>query len=241
LDIINPNKIPQESISNYLKRWQYPSITYNDAIGIDCPIPDFVDGLYNDDFYPKFSSDDIAKIRDLIYDNKIIPILRYNEPESLTSWKKIWWIIPCCIWKQGMASMVFVDENGFYGIQHNNGKIGPEEIADWGSIKSIDFEYGLDDDINLARLTLNYHSGGYVTFDEFIPDDWENGSYLAVLEYIWAVREDTILASKDHSTWYEGVGGEGFVEFNTAKELLDESNWLNPDRPDPKMYGYEPK
>jgi hypothetical protein len=58
-----------------------------------------------------------------------------------------------------------------------------------------------------------------------------------VVESIWLARKDTIEASKGVPMWYEGKGGEGFVEFETPQDLLKAAKWDNPNRPDASMFG----
>ena len=88
-------------------------------------------------------------------------------------------------------------------------------------------------------MTLTQESEGCLTFDEFVStsEEGDHGSYLAVIEAIWEARKETIQASKGAPMWYEGKGGEGFVEFESPQDLLKASNWDNPNRPDSKSFG----
>jgi hypothetical protein len=226
-------------VQQYLRRWQKSSQVYAWRMGIKAFIPEFVAALASDKVCPIFTSSEIDAICARIKSEKIIPILDYVPEEFYNHTKGVWWLVPFCIWKEDVASLVFVDKNGFYAMFSKDGEEEINMIFNWDSVDELDFEYEYDGDPNINRLTLTQESGGYLTFDEFVStsEEGDHGSYLAVIEAIWEARKDTIEASKGVSMWYEGKGGEGFVEFKKPKDLTKASKWDDPSRPDPSMFG----
>jgi hypothetical protein len=164
--------------------------------------------------------------------------LDYVPEEFYNYTKRGWWLVPFCIWKEDVASLVFVDKNGFYGMYSQDGEEEIDTIFNWDSVYELDFEYAFDGDPNINRLTLTQEDGNFLTFDEFVSTSKEDdhGSYLAVIEAIWEARRETIEASKGEPFWAEGAGGEGFIVFEKPQDLLKAANWDNPSRPDPSMY-----
>ena len=232
-----PSEELKDVVKAYFKKWQKPSFLYAWRMGITAYIPEFVEQLVSDEICPVFTEEQIKLIYDKINDEKVIPILGYAPPELFMHTKHVWWIVPFCIWKEDVASMVFVDKNGFYALFETDGEVEISMIFPWDKLYQLDIEYAADDDPNICRLTLSQENGGYLTFDEFISEEDGNGSYLHVIEAIWEARRETIEASRDLSSWKEGTGGEGFKLFNTPSELLDEKQWLdNPNRPDPRFF-----
>lgn len=228
-----------EVVQQYLRHWQKSSQVYAWRMGIKAFIPEFVSALVSDKVCPIFTSKDIEDICLRVKSEKIIPILGYVPEEFYSYTKRVWWLVPFCIWKEDTASLVFIDKNGFYGMYSKDGEEEIAMIFSWDSVDELDFEYAYDGDPNINRLTLTQEDGNYLTFDEFVStsEEDDHGSYLAIIEAIWEVRRETIEASKGESFWAEGAGGEGFVEFETPQDLLKAANWDNPDRPDPSMFG----
>ena len=226
-------------VQQYLRRWQKSSQVYAWRMGIKAFIPEFVAALASDQVCPIFTSVEIDAICARIKSEKIIPILGYVPEEFYSHTKRVWWLVPFCIWKEDVASLVFVDKNGFYAMFSKDGEEEIDMIFSWDSVDELDFEYEFDGDPNINRLTLTQESGGFLTFDEFVSssEEGDHGSYLAVIEAIWEARRETIEASKGVSMWYEGKGGEGFVEFEKPQDLTKASRWDNPSRPDPSRYG----
>lgn len=227
-----------EVVKKYLGRWQKSSQVYAWRMGIKAYIPEFVGDLVSDKTCPIFSTKEIKAICSRIKSEKIIPILDYVPVELFSYTNEVWWLVPFCIWKENVASLVFVDKNGFYAMFSKDGVEEIVPIFSWESVDELCVEYKYDGDPNINRLILTQENGGYLTLDEFVSTSKlaDHGSYLAVIEAIWEVREETIKASKGEHFWHEGTGGEGFVEFETPQDLLESSNWENPYRPDPGIY-----
>jgi hypothetical protein len=228
-----------EVVQQYLRHWQKSSQVYAWRMGIKAFIPEFVSALVSDKVCPIFTTKDIDAICSRIKSEKIIPILGYVPEEFYGYTKRVWWLVPFCIWKEDTASLVFIDKNGFYGMYSQDGEEEIDTIFNWDSVYELDFEYAYDGDPNINRLTLTQEDGNFLTFDEFVStsEEDDHGSYLAVIEAIWEARRETIEASKGEPFWTEGAGGEGFVEFETPQDLLKAATWDNPDRPDPSMFG----
>ena len=226
-------------VQQYLRRWQKSSQVYAWRMGIKAYVPEFVEALVSDKVCPIFTTKEIDEICARIRSEKIIPVLDYVPEELYNHSKRVWWLVPLCIWKEDVASLVFVDKNGFYALFSKDGEEDINMIFNWDSVDELDFEYEYDGDSNINRLTLTQESVGCLTFDEFVSasEEGDHGSYLAVIEAIWEARKETIQASKGAPMWYEGKGGEGFVEFESPQDLLKASNWDNPNRPDSKSFG----
>jgi hypothetical protein len=233
-----PAKEMVEVVQQYLRHWQKSSQVYAWRMGIKAFIPEFVSALVSDKVCPIFTTKDIEAICSRINSEKIIPILGYVPEDFYGYTKRVWWLVPFCIWKEDTASFVFIDKNGFYGMYSQDGEEKIDTIFNWDSVDELDFEYAYDGDPNINRLTLTQEDGNFLTFDEFVStsEEDDHGSYLAVIEAIWEARRETIEASKGEPFWAEGAGGEGFVEFETPQDLLKAATWDNPDRPDPSMY-----
>lgn len=202
-------------------------------------IPEFVEALVSDKVCPIFTTKEVDEICARIKSEKIIPVLGCVPEDFYYHTKRVWWLIPFCIWKEDVASLVFVDKNGFYAMFSKDGEEEINMIFNWDAVDELEFEYEYDGDPNINRLTVTQESGGYLTFDEFVcsSEDGDHGSYLSVIEAIWEARRETIEASKGESMWFEGKGGEGFKEFKKPQDLLKAAKWENPNRPDPSMYG----
>jgi hypothetical protein len=226
-------------VQQYLRRWQKSSQVYAWRMGIKAYIPEFVAELVSDEVCPIFTTQELEGICARIKSEKIIPVLDYVPEELYNHTKRVWWLVPFCIWKEDVASLVFVDKNGFYAMFSKDGEEEIHMIFNWDSVDELEFEYEYDGDPNINRLTLTQESGGYLTFDEFVcsSEDGDHGSYLAVIEAIWETRRETIEASKGESMWFEGKGGEGFKEFKKPQDLLKAAKWEKPNRPDASMYG----
>lgn len=229
----------EDVVKQYLMRWQKPSQFYAWRMGIKAFIPDFVPALASDKVCPIFTSREIEAICARIKSEKIIPILDYVPEDLYNHTKRVWWLVPFCIWKEDVASLVFVDKNGFYAMYSKDGEEEIDMVFNWDSVDELDFEYEYDGDPNINRLTLTQEDGNFLTFDEFVStsEEGNHGSYLSVIEAIWEVRKETIEASKGESFWAEGAGGEGFTSFTQAYELCDEFKWVAEDRPDSELFG----
>lgn len=229
----------EDVVKQYLMRWQKPSQFYAWRMGIKAFIPDFVPALASDKVCPIFTSREIEAICARIKSEKIIPILDYVPEDFYNHTKRVWWLVPFCIWKEDVASLVFVDKNGFYAMYSKDGEEEIDMVFNWDSVDELDFEYEYDGDPNINRLTLTQEDGNFLTFDEFVStsEEGNHGSYLSVIEAIWEVRKETIEASKGESFWAEGAGGEGFTSFTQAYELCDEFKWVAEDRPDSELFG----
>jgi glutamate synthase domain-containing protein 3 len=233
--------INQEQLENYAYKWQTKSSAYAWVGGISGFIPDWFEVFISDAVCPAFSPQELLEIANRVANEKIIPVLNYAPEDLFNHVKRVWWIVPFCIWKEDIASFVFIDKNGFYSMFKNKeGEVVISDIFPWDRVSELEFETEYAADSNVNRLTLHQENGGFLTFDEFVGvgDDGElKGSYLAVVESIWLARKDTIEASKGVPMWYEGKGGEGFVEFDTPQDLLKATNWDNPHRPNSSMFG----
>jgi hypothetical protein len=221
------NDQPQEVNRAYLRKWQKPSVLYDWRKGIKVFIPDFVEVLNSDEVCPVFTNEQIKRICVKIKTEKVIPILSYAPDDFYYHTKRVWWIVPFCIWKDDIASMVFVDKDGFYALYETDGEVEINMIFSWAKVDSLEFEYYYhldpfeEDDGKINRLTLYQEDGGYLTFDEFVSIEKEDdhGSYLEVIEAIWEARRETIEASRGESVWLEGEGGETFEEYEHPSEI----------------------
>ena len=233
--------IDTEKLDKYAYKWQTKSEVYGWVGGISGFIPEWFEDLSTDEICPSFSPKELLEIANRVANEKIIPVLSYAPEELFFHVKRVWWIVPFCIWKEDIASFVFIDKNGFYSMFKNKeGEVDINAIFPWDRVSDLEFETEYAGDANVNRLTLHQDNGGFLTFDEFVGvgDDGKlKGSYLAVVESIWLARKDTIEASKGESMWFEGKGGEGFKEFKKPQDLLQDSKWKNPSRPDSSMYG----
>uniref|UniRef100_UPI0040484264 ankyrin repeat domain-containing protein n=1 Tax=Algoriphagus sp. TaxID=1872435 RepID=UPI0040484264 len=233
--------IDTEKLGKYANKWQTKSEVYGWVGGISGFIPDWYEDLSTEEICPAFSQEELLEIATRVANEKIIPILNYAPEDLFNHVKRVWWIVPFCIWKEDVASFVFVDKNGFYAMFKNKeGEVVINDIFPWDRVSELEFETEYAGDSNVNRLTLHQGNGGFLTFDEFVGvgDDGKlKGSYLAVIESIWLARKVTIEASKGVPMWYEGKGGEGFADFDTPQDLLNPTNWDNPHRPNPGMFG----
>ncbi len=233
--------IDTKKLDKYAYKWQTKSEVYGWVGGISGFIPEWFEDLSTEEICPAFSPEELLEIANRVANEKIIPVLNYAPEELFNHVKRVWWIVPFCIWKEDVASFVFIDKNGFYSMFKNKeGEVDINAIFPWDRVSELEFETEYAGDANVNRLTLHQENGGFLTFDEFVGvgDDGKlKGSYLAVIESIWLARKGTIEASKGVPMWFEGKGGEGFSEFETPQDLLKAANWENPHRPDPSMYG----
>lgn len=230
--------ISRDFISRYADRWQVKSELYNWRAGIDGYLPDWMNQLIDRNVFYPFSPSQIDKINKIVSEESIIPVLEYVPSELYMHTKRVWWMVPFSIWRNDIASFLFVDKNGIYAMfRDSNGDIQTNMVFPWDRIEEIEFITEADDDPNVVRLDLYADNGGQLSFDEFVSET--KGSYLKIIESIYQARKKTIEESKDAHTWYEGAGGEGFISFANPTDLLDEFKWLNPNRPDPSFYGYE--
>jgi hypothetical protein len=216
----------------HLNKWQLESEVYANRLGITANIPDWIDGI--DRACPKFNKNELELINKIALDHKLIPILSYAPEEFFQEVKRVWWIVPFCIWREDFASWIMVDKNGIYAAYPSDNDIS--SIYGWDYISDMSFDAGYDDDPNVNTLTIyGLEEGQYLTFSEFVNE--EQGSYLRMIYSIYEIRKDTIEASRGNSTWKEGTGGEGFQSFENPNDLLNEKVWLDdPSRPDPRYF-----
>jgi hypothetical protein len=218
---------------DYIRDWQMESRVYAHRAGIRAYIPEWIDQLDNNDCCPHFSATELEKIENIVLQHKIIPILNYAPVPFFDHVKRVWWIVPFCIWREDSLSWIMLDKNGFYCAHTEDNNIG--QMLSWDSITDMEMEYAYDGDERVNMLTVHMGEGKFLTFAEFVSN--EQGSYLAVVKAIYEVRKPTIEASRGQDTWKEGSGGEGYQTFEKAADLLKEKNWLeNPDRPDPGFF-----
>ena len=232
------SEISRDFIMRYADKWQVKSELYSWRAGINGFLPDWMDQLVDRNIFYSFSPSQIEQINTIISEDSIIPVLEYVPSELYMHTKRVWWMVPFCIWRNDVASFLFMDKNGIYAMYRDSmDEIQTNMIFPWDRIEEIDFIEEFEDDPNVVRLDLYADNGGQLSFDEFVSDT--KGSYLKIVESIYKARKKTIEASKDGSTWYEGAGGEGFKSFANPTDLLDEFKWLSPSRPNPSFYGYD--
>jgi ankyrin repeat protein len=233
--------INTKMLDKYAYKWQTKSKVYDKVGDISGFIPEWFEDLSTDKICPAFSPQELLGIAKRVANEKIIPVLSYAPAELFSHVKRVWWIVPFCIWKEDIASFVFIDKNGFYSLFKNKeGEVAIDCIFSWDRVSDVEFETEYAADISVNRLTLHQDNGGFLTFDEFVgvgDNSILKGSYLATVESIWLARKGTIEASKGMPYWHEGKGGEGFVEFESPQDLLKASNWDNPNRPDSNFFG----
>ena len=225
--------IPEDFLKAYAEKWQVESVLYNWRAGIIGILPDWMDQLVDKEVFFRFSSSQIDRIVNYISEDYIIPVLDYVPEDLYMHTRRVWWIVPFCIWKNDTASFLFVDKNGIYSMFKNSeNEFDTDMIFPWDRVEEIDFVTEVEGDPNVVRLDIYADSGGQLSFDEFVSDS--KGSYLKVIESIYRVRKDTIKESKGAHEWYEGAGGEGFKSFSKPTDLLDEFKWIDPSRPGPE-------
>ena len=203
--------------NNYLSRWQCPTVDYCWRGGIKAHIPDFFDKI--DNCSPKWTADEIDTIRENIRELKVIPTLKYIPDEFYNFTKKVWWLIPFTIWKEEIASWIFIDKNGFHAPHpgDNDGEL----IYAWDQVEDMEIEWPED---NLCMLTVyNRESEGFLTFAEFVSEGC--GSYLSIIPEIYEIFQPVIEASRGGYTWKHGAGAEGYQSFETDRDLLDINIW----------------
>ena len=236
----SPKKIDRDLLTKYTMKWQCRSMVYSWRFGISGFLPEWYEQFTTDEICPSFTKKELEQIADIIRSEKIIPYLDYAPSELFFHTKRVWWIVPFCIWKDDTASFLFVDKNGILAMYKDaDGEFEIKHIFPWEGISDLEFETMYDDDPNVNRLRL-YATNGFLSFDEFVSDgeDGDRGSYLSVIEAIWLARKKTIEASSGEPLWYEGAGGEGFQSFEKPSDLLDKAKWEDPYRPQPFWYGY---
>jgi len=226
----------EETATTYFRKWQVESSTYNGRLGINCIVPSEASALINPAIFPELNPDDLSFIINQVSANKIIPLLNFLDNDYGKHTKRVWWMIPFCIWRDDIASPVFADKNGIYGMYEDN-MPDATQLVSWENLSSMEFEDGFDDDPNVNRIYLNVGED-HISLDELVDPEKGTGSYLAVLFAIYNLRKATIEASKGAPGWYEGVGGEGFIGFDAGLDLINPANWKNPTRPNPAEYGY---
>ncbi|MBT4681408.1 MAG: TerB family tellurite resistance protein [Chloroflexi bacterium] len=225
--------IVYEHISKWLIKTEY----YCRRAGIGGRFPDSVGEI--NAVCPQWTDEQIDQIISNISKKKIIPSLTYLPDQFYGFSKQIWWFAPFVIWKEQVASWIFIDKNGIYAAHpgDNEGTL----IYPWDSIDYIDIEdisdFDTDEPDNVVKMTVHRNdSDGFLTFCEFVAAG--SGSYLKVIEEIFEVFSPVIEASAGEGTWFHGVGKEGYKTFNSPDELLDDSCWEGADFPNPAFFGY---
>ncbi len=215
----------------YLRNWQMASNVYCRRAGIRAFIPEWVEGI--ETCCPKFTKAQLESIEQIIRKNKIIPMLSYAPYEFFQQVKRVWWIVPFCIWREDSASWIMVDKNGLYCAHPEDNDISP--MVSWENVTSVDLEFEYDGDSKVNMMTINFGEDQMLTYAEFVDEN--QGSYLSIVKAIYDVREKTIEESRGQQSWKEGAGGEGFKMFENPTDLLKKEIWLdNPERPNPKYF-----
>ena len=229
--------VSEEFIRAYAKRSQIKSTLYAYGTGINGYLPEWFEHLIDDKYFYHFAPHQIDVISKNITENKVIPVLDFVPYQFYQHTAQVWWMVPFSIWKNSIASFLFVDKKGFYAMyEHTDLGIITDMIFPWSSITELKYETSFGGDPNLVRMTLESDSMDFLSFDEFVSP--HRGSYLKVIKSIYDVRKKTIEESKGSDTWYEGAGGEGFKIFKTPLHLVDEFKWISSNRPQASMSGY---
>jgi len=224
-------------VHDYMEKWLLKTEYYCRRAGIVARVPDCVGEI--NAVCPKWTKEQLDQIKTNISENKIIPSLSYLPDQFYSFSKQIWWFAPFVIWKEEVASWIFIDKNGIYAAHpgDNEGTL----IYPWDSIDYIDIEdvsdFDTDEPDNVVKMTVHRNdSEGFLTFCEFVAEG--SGSYLKVIEEIFEVFSPVIEASAGEGTWFHGVGKEGYKTFNSPDELLVDSCWEGADFPNPAFFGY---
>jgi hypothetical protein len=238
MNIVKSDSVSGDVQKKYFTKWQKASETYNGRMGISCLVPEEANFLADDTVFPVLTLKELSFIENQITKNKVIPVLGFLPQSFLDYSKHIWFIIPFCIWNDDTATVIFVDKNGLYTVDPTAEQF--IMLINWESIESMELETAIDGDANVSRLYITAEKGE-LSIDEFNTSNNESefGSYLSILMAIFNVRQPTIIESKGKDFWVEGAGGEGFVSFNSLKELSSNDKWLNASRPDPAEFRIE--
>ena len=236
--IVKSDSVSEDVQKKYFMKWQKASETYNLRMGISCLLPEEANFLADDTVFPVLTREELLFIEKQITKNKVIPVLGFLPESFLDYSKHIWFIIPFCIWNEDTATVIFVDKNGLYTVDPSAEQF--IMLINWENIDEMEMETAIDGDINVSRLYISTERGE-LTIDEFNTSNNESefGSYLSILMTIFNVRQPTIIESKGKEFWVEGAGGEGFVSFDSLKELLSNDKWLNASRPNPAEFRIE--
>ena len=228
------NESKQEAVNKFLIKWQDKTKTYNGKLGITGMIPEYFEDI--DQACPKWSSKELDSIIKHSKDKKVVPSLKYVPDDFFTMTKQVWWLVPFVIWRNDLASWLFIDKNGFYAPHPDTGH--GTLIFSWDNIGSVEFD---EIEHNLFRLSLHQlGNDGFLSFDEFVPIG--SGSYLKMVYNIYKLYQPTIEASRDAQQWFHGVGGEGMKSFESPSDLLIKEKWEDANYPNPSFYGYiDPK
>ena len=214
-------------IKKYLVNWMCPTEAYAGRLGIEARVPEWIGKIDNDNCCPKYSVKEIEFINDKIRNEKIYPHLEYAPWEFGDQINDVWWIVPFSIFEENKASWLMVDQNGIYGAHPGDDDIAM--IASWRTLEKLVYR-SFDNDTEEEEIhSIDLHfDNGMLTLVEFVPPG--RGSYLSVIDSIYAVRHDTIQASKGSAYWYDGIGGEGFIIFEKPSDLLEANKWDEPIR-----------
>ena len=238
MTIVKSDSVSKDVQKKYFMKWQKASETYNLRMGISCLVPEEANFLADDTVFPVLTREELLFIEKQITKNKVIPVLGFLPESFLDYSKHIWFIIPFCIWNEDTATVIFVDKNGLYTVDPSAEQF--IMLINWENIDEMEIETAIDGDINVSRLYISTERGE-LTIDEFNTSNNESefASYLSILMAIFNVRQPTIIESKGKEFWVEGAGGEGFVLFDSLKELSSNDKWLNASRPDPSEFRTE--
>jgi hypothetical protein len=233
-------KVQKENVDNYISKWYHESFKYNEKTEISCIASNEILALLDPNIFFDLGPKNLFKINQNILNNKTIPVLTFLENIFETQQKKnIWWVIPFCIWREDVVSLVYADKNGIYGM-YEDCLPEPTLLVPWENLTNLEFITSFENDKNINRIFLHFDQD-FLSLDELVDPDKGNGSYLSVLHAIYQIRKTTIELSKGQPVWYEGAGGEGFQIFNSGLELIEDSNWVDPFRPNPEDFGYKSK
>jgi len=216
----------REARKYLLGRWTCPTSKYNNMLNVlQSRIPEWIVLLNDESRFPLYTEEQMEFIKNIIITDTVIPVITDWSPADLRMMMAdVWWIIPFAVIAENFSSWVAINKNGFYAAHPTDDDC--QMIVSWDNVEDIDTDY-LEE--SLIRLTIYLEGERFLTLDEFINPG--RGSYLETLEYIYVNRKDTIEASKGGNIWIEGFGGEGFVSFKEAADMLKPKAWKNPNRP----------
>jgi len=227
-------KIRKEQLDYYFEKWLAPSYLFNQRDGICGCLTEWITVFNDNDFAPILGKIEIENIINNLLENKAIPILQNAPVEVQNELKNVWWAVPLCFWNH-FASPIFINKDGFYSLYTDNfpDNIRIEMIASWESISELEFEYSidcsdeLDDQPNVNLLLIENEQNQRLNFFELVDSKKNQGSYLKVIEAIYHIRKETISQSKGLPVWKEGSGGEGVVDIEKLKDLLNSQTFNN--------------
>ena len=223
-------------IYEHMSKWTIETKYYCRRAGIVARFPDCVGDI--NAVSPKWTYNQIDQIKKNIAGKKVIPSLTYLPNHFYSFAKQVWWFAPFVIWKEGVISWIFIDKNGLHAAhpENNDGAL----IFPWDNLDNIKIEWLYDSESefdNVVEMTLYRNdSDSHLTFCEFVETG--KGSYLEIIGEIYRIYVSVIEASLGESTWFHGVGKEGYKSFDSPDKLLDDASWEGADFPNPAFFGY---